>query len=236
MTLLDSVPERVLAIYAHPDDPEVSCGGTLAKWSAAGADVHVAIATKGEKGTSDPATDPDELAERRAGEVAEAMQILGAAAHHLLDLPDGEVDNTIELRGRLVALLREVRPTVVVAPDPTAVFFGDGYVNHRDHRELGWAVLDAVAPAAASPLYFPEAGTPHQVEEVHLSGTLEPDVWVDVSEALDTKVEALRCHRSQLGDDAGEWVAEFIRQRAADAGRQAGVAHAESFRRLRLAR
>ena len=236
MTVLEATPATVLAIYAHPDDPEVSCGGALTRWSAEGATVHVAIATRGEKGSSDPAADPDELAQRRAEETAASLVVIGAVGHDALGLPDGEVENDAALRRWLVGLIRRIRPELVITPDPTAIFFGDGWVNHRDHRQLGWAVLDAVAPAAASPLYFPEEGPPHQVGEVFLSGTLEPDVWVDVGLWLDQKVAALRCHRSQLGGGDDEWLDDFVRQRATDAGRRAGVAHAEAFRRLRLSR
>jgi LmbE family N-acetylglucosaminyl deacetylase len=134
-----------------------------------------------------------------------------------------------------VALVREVQPDVVVAPDPTAVFFGDGYVNHVDHRTLGWAVLDAVAPASSSPLYFRGRGEPHQVSTVLLSGSLEADVWVDVDAAVDAKVRALFCHRSQLAPDADDWLADFVRHRAEEEGRRAGLVAAEGFRRLRLA-
>lgn len=232
MTVLGDVPASVLAIYAHPDDPEVSCGGALARWAAGGSAVTLVIATRGEKGSSDPDADPDALADRRAGEAEAAAGVLGASAV-MLGLPDGAVENTELLRGRLVGLVREIRPHTVVAPDPTAVFFGDRYVNHRDHRELGWAVLDAVAPAAASPLYFPEEGPPHQVSEVLLSGTLEPDSWVDIADHLDQKVTALQCHRSQL-EQPGEWVAEVVERRARDAGRTAGLDLAEGFRRIRL--
>ena len=75
--LLDGVPERVLAVYAHPDDPDVSCGGTLARWAGAGAEVHVLICTDGDKGTTDPDVDPVVLADRRAEEAAEAAAIVG---------------------------------------------------------------------------------------------------------------------------------------------------------------
>jgi LmbE family N-acetylglucosaminyl deacetylase len=102
-----------------------------------------------------------------------------------------------------------------------------------DHRVVGWATLDAVAPAAALPLYFPETGPPHQVEVVYLSGTLEPDVWVDVSATLEVKLEAVLCHRSQLAE-TGEWLRTVIRERAEEGGRQGGVRYAEGFRRLRL--
>lgn len=229
----DPRPDRVLAVYAHPDDPEVSCAGTLARWSAEGAEVHLLIATRGDKGAGDATVDPAALAETRAAEAAAAAAAMGLTGHVMLGIPDGEVENTTALREDLVRRIRAVRPEVVVAPDPTAVFFGGGYVNHRDHRGLGWAVLDACAPAAASPLYFPDAGAAHRVGALYLSGTLEPDTWVDVTDSLDAKIAALRCHASQLGDGA-EWVDQVVAERAAAAGRDAGVPYAESFRRVSL--
>jgi LmbE family N-acetylglucosaminyl deacetylase len=229
--LVDVVPARVLAIYAHPDDPEVSCGGALARWAGAGAEVHVVVCTRGDKGSSDPAVDPAELTRARAAEMAAAADVLGIAEHHRLDHPDGEIENSVELRRQLVGLIRTTRPEVVVCPDPTAVFFGPSYFNHHDHRVVGWATLDAVSPAAAQPHYFPETGAPHGVHAVFLSGTLEPDAWVDISGTVDVKAQALLCHRSQLGETA-EWLRTVVRERAEDAGRQAGVACAEGFRRL----
>ncbi|MEA3019412.1 MAG: hypothetical protein QOI47_936 [Actinomycetota bacterium] len=238
MTLLDEVPARALAVYAHPDDPEVSCGGTLARWAAAGAEVRVVIAAKGEKGSTDPTTDPRALAAQRAEEVAAAAAALGLAGVELLGHPDGELDaaGPSALRAEIVALVRRFTPDTVVCPDPTAVFFGDGYVSHVDHRTIGWATLDAVAPAAGSPLYFPDRGPAHQVATLLLSGTLEPDSWVDIEANLDAKVAALFAHRSQLAPDAEAWLRDFVRHRAEVEGRRAGVAFAESFRRLRFGR
>jgi LmbE family N-acetylglucosaminyl deacetylase len=226
----ERIPERALAVFAHPDDPEVACGGTLARWSAAGSAVHLVIANRGEKGSADPATDPAALAEARAAEVVRAAEVMGLAGVEHLGYPDGELDNDAPLRARLVAVIRALRPFAVVAPDPTAVFFGASYVNHRDHRELGWAVLDSLVPAA-SPLYVPDAGPAHQVSLVLLSGTLEADAWIDIGAAFDTKVAAVACHESRLGGDPG-LVAELLEQRAAEEGRRAGVALAEAFRRL----
>ena len=233
-TLLGEAPARALAVYAHPDDPEVSCGGTLAHWARAGADVWLVVVNAGDKGSPDAATDPAELTERRAREVDAAAAVLGLAGVERLGLPDGEVTNDLALRRRLVELVRTHQPEVVICPDPTAIFFGDSYVNHRDHREVGWAVIDAVAPAAGSPLYFPEAGPPHQISALLLSGTYEPDVWVDISDSLEDKVAAVQCHESRVGGDPA-LVAELLRTRTAESGAQAGVDHAESFRRLRFA-
>jgi len=229
--LVDAVPATALAVYAHPDDPEVSCGGTLARWAAGGSEVHVVICTRGDKGSSDPSVDPAELARRRAGEVAAAGRALGLAGHHLLGHDDGDLEDTPAFRAELVALVRRLRPALLVCPDPTAVFFGQRYYNHRDHRVVGWAALDAVAPAAASPHYFPEAGPPHQVGGALLSGALEPDVWVDVTSSIEAKAEALLCHQSQVGEP-GEWLRTVVRQRAEEGGRRAGVRYAEGFRRL----
>ncbi len=196
--LLDTVPDKVLAVYAHPDDPDVSCGGTLARWSRQGAEVHVVLCTNGDKGTTDPAVDPVELARRRAVECEEAAKILGLTEQHVLGYGDGELVDDEALRGELVGWIRRLRPAVVLCPDPTAVFFGEDYFNHRDHRVVGFAVLDALSPAAALPLYFPAAGPVHQVDTVLLSGTLEPSVWVDVSTTIDDKVAAVSCHREPI--------------------------------------
>ncbi|HEX2275180.1 MAG TPA: PIG-L deacetylase family protein [Acidimicrobiales bacterium] len=232
--LVEEVPGRALAVYAHPDDPEISCGGTLAAWARSGCEVHVLTCTRGEKGSTDPAVDTQELARRRAGEVREAAAVLRLAGHEELPVDDGELENSPALRGLIVAAVRRVRPEVVICPDPTAVIFGDTYFNHHDHRVVGWATLDAVAPAAANPHYFREAGPAHQVRAVLLSGTLEPNVWVDVGSTLDAKVAAVGCHRSQLGDENEEWVRAVVVGRAEGEGRAAGVAYAEGFRRLRL--
>ena len=229
----EPVPTSALAIYAHPDDPEVSCGGTLAGWAAAGAEVHVVVCARGDKGSSDPLADPQALAVRRGEEMASAAAALGVASHLRLAHLDGELENTIELRGELVEIVRRLRPQVVICPDPTAVLFGSRYFNHRDHRMVGWATLDAVAPAASSPHYFADRGVAHQVESVYLSGTLEPDLWIDITGSVDAKAAALMCHRSQMGE-TGEWLRQVVRQRAEEGGRTAGVEFAEGFRLLRL--
>lgn len=231
--LFDDVPRCALAVYAHPDDPDVSCGGTLAAWAAAGCEVHTLICTDGGKGTADPAVEPKELIATRAEESAAAAAVLGLTGQAFLGVADGELADEPWFREALVAAVRRLRPDVVLCPDPTAVFFGQGYFNHRDHRVTGFAVLDAVAPAAAMPHYFPAAGPAHQVATVLLSGTLDPDVWVDVTATVEAKGAAVACHRSQFPDGA-EWAATAMRLAAEDAGRNAGVPCAEGFRRLRL--
>jgi len=229
--MMDDIPSVVLAVYAHPDDADVACGGTLARWAKAGADVHLIICTDGGKGTFDPSVDSAELVARRAEELEQSSAVIGLSAVTNLGYADGELGDDESFRGQLVEWIRRLKPDVVCGHDPTAVFFGQSYFNHRDHRIVGTALLDAVAPAASLPLYFPEAGPPHGVSTMLLSGTLEPDEWVDVSDTIEIKVEAVECHRTQFSDSDG-WAGEAVRLRAEEAGRQAGVAYAEGFRRL----
>jgi LmbE family N-acetylglucosaminyl deacetylase len=229
--LLDATPKVVLAVYAHPDDADVACAGTLARWAKAGSEVHLVICTNGGKGTPDPDIEVTALAARRAGELAEAAGVVGIASHRGLGMTDGELENTLALRAELVGWIRRIRPEAVLGHDPTAVFFAQHYFNHHDHREVGWALLDALSPAAALPHYFPEQGPAHQVPVAYLSGTLEPDVWVDVTDTIDVKVAAVGCHRSQL-PESGSWADDVVRGRAAEEGSLAGVPYAEGFRRL----
>jgi LmbE family N-acetylglucosaminyl deacetylase len=234
--MLDAdVPGRVLAVYAHPDDPEISAGGTLARWVDGGAEVHVVVTTRGDKGTSDPDADTEALVRVREAETAAAARVLGLASVQHLDYEDGELADDRPLRLDLVRVVRALKPDVVLCPDPTAVFFADGYINHRDHRVTGWATIDAVSPAAGNPHYFPELRAEgldvHQPTAVYLSGTFEPNVTIDVTTTLDRKIEALFCHASQL-EETGDWFREFLRESAEAAGRGEGVTYAEVFRRI----
>ncbi|MDQ4069739.1 MAG: PIG-L family deacetylase [Actinomycetota bacterium] len=231
--LYGEAPRRALAVYAHPDDPEISCGATLARWAAAGSEVHVLVLTRGEKGSKDADVDPDELARRRSGEMDAAGKVIGLAGREQLGIDDGELAESRDVRERIVATIRRTRPDVVVCPDPTAEIFGDTYFNHSDHRTAGWMTLDAVSPAAGNPHYFPSAGPPHAVGVVLLSGTLEPNVWVDVTDSLETKIDALLCHTTQL-EGSEDLFREVLRGRAEAEGETAGVRYAEGFRRLTL--
>jgi len=127
---------------------------------------------------------------------------------------------------------------VVICFDPTPLFIGDDYINHPDHRAVGLAALDAVAPAAAMPLAFAELRAeglePHRVKEVWVTSSAEAGAWVDITDTIELKIEALRQHASQFPDgwDPGE----LLRKWAADDGAKSGVPYAESFRRMMLVR
>ena len=222
-----------MAIYAHPDDADVAAGGVLAQWALEGCAVHLVVVCDGSKGSHVPQVDVRSLREVRREELQLASDVLGVTTIECLNHVDDAVTNDEALRATLVGLIRQHRPEVVVGPDPTATFFGGVYVNHRDHRETGWALLDAVAPAAAMPLYFPEKGEAHQVSQLLLSGTHEPDVVIDVSRTIDTKVKAVLAHASQIAGDA-EGIRDVVYGRAEQAGRPVGLGFGEAFRSVEL--
>jgi LmbE family N-acetylglucosaminyl deacetylase len=230
---MEEIPEVALAVYAHPDDADVACGGSLARWAKAGAAVHLVVCTDGGKGTFDPRVKPKKLAAIRAAELQAASDVLGLSSATSLGYPDGELVDSDAFRQTLVEWVRRLRPDVVCGHDPSAMFFGQAYFNHRDHRIAGAAMLDAVSPAAALPLYYPAAGPPHQVSTVLLSGTLEPDEWIDVTDTIDSKAAAVECHRTQFAEP-GEWAGQAVRLRAEEEGRRSGTPFAEGFRRLTL--
>ena len=201
-----------LAVYAHPDDADVACGGTLARWAKSGAAVHLVVCTDGGKGTFDPAVKPKKLAAVRAAELEESSAVIGLTSVTTSAIPTASWSIPMP-SAVLVEWVRRLRPDVVCGHDPSAMFFGQEYFNHRDHRIAGAALLDAVTPAAALPLYFPDAGPPHQVATVLLSGTLEPDEWVDVTDTIRRKAAAVECHRTQFAEPDG-WAGEAVRLRA----------------------
>ncbi len=227
----------VLAVFAHPDDAEICAGGTLAKWAARGREVHLLVLTNGDRGSSDPYRDRAELAATRRAETLAAAKVLGLAGAHVLDIHDGELENTTEVREIVVRRIRIVRAETVITCDPTAWFFGERYYNHSDHRKAGEIALDAVFPGAGNPHYFPEhLAEGLDVREVHdvwLGWTNEPNHVEDVSEHFATAMAALAEHRSQV-EDGIRYFQEELEREAREAGAEIGVALAERFRVLDL--
>jgi LmbE family N-acetylglucosaminyl deacetylase len=197
--------QRVMGIFAHPDDPEFFCGGTFARWAAEGKAITFVLATSGDKGSSDLTISSEQLVAIREAEERAAATRLGVQEVIFLRYPDGELQPTLELRRQLTRLIRLKRPDIVVTNDPTARWYGTHYINHPDHRAIGEAALDAVFPAARDHLTFPELYRveglePHKVTQVYVCGTHDPSIKIDVTRYLETKIAALREHHSQIAD------------------------------------
>ena len=201
----ESQLNRVMGIFAHPDDPEFFCGGTFAKWAAEGKTITFVLATSGDKGSNDLTMTSEQLVAIRETEERAAAARLGVQEVVFLRYPDGELQPTLDLRRQLTRLIRLKKPDIVVTNDPTARWYGVNYINHPDHRAIGDAALDAVFPSARDHLTFPELFQaehlePHKVAQVYLCGAQDPNAKVDVTAYLDTKINALREHKSQIAD------------------------------------
>lgn len=231
-------PQRILVILAHPDDPEFFCGGTIARWVKAGHQVSYCLLTCGDKGTADKALTPDVLCTQRQGEQLAAAAVLGVGKVRFLDHPDGYLVPDLNLRKEITRVIRQEKPDVLVTCDPTNLYVRDTYINHPDHRAAGQATLDAVFPAARDHLNFIELWRdekldPHNVREVWISLPQETNVSVDVTEHWPLKLQALREHKSQIGDP--DKLEERLRSRHTADSTLENPRYQEHFKRIVLA-
>lgn len=228
------VPERAMFIYAHPDDIEFGVAGTAAKWIKAGSEIIYVLLTDGNVGSHKDGISLDELAHIRRKEQTAAADVVGAKCV-FLGHDDGLLQPTLEIRKELVRLIRKYRPVAVVCGDPTLYFPSDTYINHPDHRAAAQLALDAVFPASEMAMLYPDLAdeglTGHKVNYVYVNWGQDNNVFIDISDTIDQKVEALRQHKSQLGDWDPE---ERIREWNSEVGNKVGFEYAEAFRRITL--
>lgn len=226
--------QRILVIAAHPDDIEFGAAGSIAKWADEGAQMTFCLVTDGAAGSNEPGADLAALARARQQEQRDAAALLGVHDVRFLGYPDGTLQHTLQLRRDLTRLIRELKPERVLIADPTLVFAGNFYVNHPDHRAAAEAALYAVFPSAGTRPIFPELLAeglePHDVGELWLFFAQQPDTYIDISAQIERKVQALLCHRSQVGAEA----AEMVRKWDSEAGQPHGYAFAESFKVMKL--
>jgi LmbE family N-acetylglucosaminyl deacetylase len=229
----EGVPESAMVIEAHPDDAEFTVAGTVAKWAKAGCRVTYVICTDGNAGSLDPDITREQLAEIRRAEQRAACATLGVSEVLFLGHDDDQLESTLDLRRELVRAIRRYKPQAVITGDPTRLFVNGDYINHPDHRAAAQAALDAAAPASEMPLLWPELGAPHRVDQLYVHGNEQTNEWVDVTDTIDQKIEALKQHVSQLGD----WdPTEMVKEWGAEVGREKGLAYAESYRVMTLRR
>ncbi len=219
-----------MVVFAHPDDAEVQCAGTVARWVEEGKKITYVVLTRGDKGTQDPAMTPEALTKIRQEEQLAAAGALGVGKVVFLENPDGELEVTLERRKTLTRVIREYRPQVLITHDPWM-----RYQMHPDHRASGTLALDA-AISARDRLYFSEqieAGlTPCRIRRALLFASDQADYWIDISSTIDKKMKALSLHKSQVG----QWKnwEEWLRKRAESQAEGHGMKYAEAFKRLFL--
>ena len=213
------IPESAMAIVAHPDDIEFSCAGTLARWAEHGSRISYVLCTSGDVGIDDNGMTREKAASIREKEQREAANIIGAEEVIFLKERDGLLQATLELRKKLVREIRRFKPEVVICGDPTIVWAGDDYINHPDHRAAATAALDATFPAAGQPNLFEELADEgyfaFKPRKVYVTSWQGADFFVDITDTIDIKIEALRAHKSQMNDwDPGDTLKKWASERA----------------------
>jgi LmbE family N-acetylglucosaminyl deacetylase len=226
-------PSDIMVITPHPDDAEFGVAGTVRRWTSEGKDVIYVVCTNGDKGTVDPNIKPDQLALIREQEQLAAAELLGVREVVFLRHPDQTLEDTPEFRKELVRLIRMYKPETVVTADPYR-----RYIWHRDHRITGQVTLDAIFPYARDLLSFPdlleEGLQPHKVKEVLLWAAQEPNYRIDITATFATKLAALRCHKSQIGDNPSAELEERLRNRHKMLAQGEDYELAEAFYRVEV--
>ena len=219
---------NILAVGCHPDDLEIGCGGTLARYAREGHRVTMCVVANGNMGHA--VIQPAELRAIRAEEIQRAGAILGAAEVISLDVNDLEVDsNRAETVNKLVDLVRRVQPDVILT-HPLEDYM-------KDHVEVGRLVFDASFSASVPHYLTPTPGvaaiTPIYFMDTVAGLNFIPTEYVDISSTAEIKLQALDCHASQIRwmrDHDGIDFLDFVRTVAKFRGQQCSAAYAEGFR------
>ena len=220
---------RALIIAAHPDDPEFLAGGTVARLAKEGREIAYVVVTNGNKGAGDRNITSEQLIPIREDEQRRAARVLGVGSVEFLGYEDGELEDTRDLRRDISREIRRWRPELIITLSPYRTYTNfPGW--HRDHRTTARVVLDFVYPLARDHLSFPELLSdyePHKVREVYLVQWEQPRLVLDITATMELKLEAIRCHRSQVADFKA--FEARMRNRAATLGKDKGYSYAEGF-------
>jgi LmbE family N-acetylglucosaminyl deacetylase len=231
--------KRVLVVSAHPDDPEFSAGGSVAKLAKDGAEVTYVIVTDGSQGGEDPKQKDSELVGIRVKEQRAAARVLGVKKVEFLGYKDGHLTHDLKLRRDIVRMIRKYRPELVITHLPGRLIDGPIGGSHPDHIAVGEATFAAVYPDSRNPRAFrsllKEGFEAHEVKEIWVPYWTSGDFFVDISSTLDLKMQSLKKHKSQVAKPGREWDFEkFMRKRHRDVGKKAGYTYAESFKRIKI--
>lgn len=228
-----TTPADIMVVTPHPDDAEYGVAGTVARWTKEGRSVVYVVCTNGDKGTSDPLIESENLVAIREAEQRAAGEILGVREVLFLRHSDQQLEDTPEFRKQIVRLIRLYRPQIVVTADPYR-----RYVWHRDHRIAGQVTLDAVFPCARDRLAYPDFLEqnlqPHKVKEMLFWASEDLNYRSDITDTFDLKLAALRSHESQLREHGVEKVEDWVRKRCQELAEGEDFELAEAFHQVLL--
>lgn len=226
--------DRVLVVTAHPDDVDFGAAGTVAALTDAGVEVVYCLVTDGQAGGFDHSIPREQMASIRRAEQTKAAHQVGVTDLRFLGYMDGEVEVTMQLRHDISAVIRDVRPQVVITQSPLRNL-DSTYGSHPDHTASAEATMCAVYPDARNPFAF--TGQPcseladWSVDEVWITFGLQGDDHVDITSSMERKIAALMCHESQHRDPEAMLarVSEFWAGLATDRGLPEG-SYVEPFK------
>ena len=198
--LADEEIKRILVVMAHPDDCDFGAGGTIAQWTARGIEVSYCIITNGDQGGEESGIPLEEMATVRQKEQRNAGLALGVTEIRFLNHRDGWLTPTIELRKEIVREIRRAKPDRMVIQSPERNWDRIG-ASHPDHLAAGETAIQAVYPDARNPFAFTdlraEGFEPWRVREVWVTGSPNPNHYVDITDTFTKKMAALHAHVSQ---------------------------------------
>ena len=227
--------KKAMVVVAHADDAEYGCSGTIAKLCSQNWDVNYVLCTNGSKGSGDENITSEEIAAIRRNEQIEAGRVLGLKDVTFLDYEDSILEPSLSLRKDIARQIRKYRPDVLITTYPASNLNSHYGLGHPDHIAAGEAAMAAVFPTARDHLSFPEllkeGYEPHKGSEVWIIGAPDPDLWVDVSDHMETSINALLQHSSQMSrsdEETKEMMYSGRRERAEGKG----MIYAETFKRI----
>jgi N,N'-diacetylchitobiose non-reducing end deacetylase len=235
MSIFDLVPvpdildaKRILCVQPHPDDMEVSCGGTLARLSDLGAHITYLTVTDGGAGSS-IRQDENKLAALRHEEQLQAGKIIGVQDYRWLNQRDADYLASEKLQTDIIQAIREVKPDTVITLDPWLP-----YEAHPAHRNVGLCVAAAVLFSGIPniPANSLES-TGHEVFCIAFGFTAKPNTFVDITTTWPRKVDAIRAHASQFPEESWPFYGQYFAAKAMQYGGPMGVEKAEALKVLR---
>lgn len=199
----------ILAAGAHPDDIEFSCTGILRKFIEMGWNVYYIVATNGENGFKIGHKPRKQRIEIRRREQLNAAQKLGVKKVYFLGYKDGFLKNDDGLRKKLVQIIKRVKPEIIFTFDPANRTYENINLQHRDHRNIGKAVFDAVFAAKNRYMY---PGNPCKVGYLYFYGSEKPNYFENIAKYINLKLDVLKEHNSQFSDfgKVENWVKTYL--------------------------
>lgn len=217
--------KKILVVFAHPDDAEIYCGGTIAKLTQDSKRVRIVKMTFGNRGSRQEIITEAKLKKIREKEDKKSMQVLGIKPEDniYLGFHDGEVDNNLPTIEKIAWQIRDFQPDLIITHNPEGViirFDKDiNWVNHRDHRNTGKSTIDAAYPYSRDTLFFPD-----QLKKLKTHGCVEfllvdyyqheDCVQVDITGFEKTRTKAIASHSSQYTPKHAQISTDFFTKRS----------------------